>query len=161
MSQSIPQQEKADWHMVKRGTLIFFFPIRPCIFKVLRLQTLNLYFWIGLGLFCLFVCLGFLLLLFNLICCPAFPEFELLDAWYLEYLVQVTWNTRIKSHYLKYWSIYTAVCDEFPSVFYNHKPLLKIKKNYLHQQRKSSDWKIWSRRILVFAEFPVLDFVAL
>lgn len=44
MSQSIPQQEKADWHMVKRGTLIFFFPIQPCIFKVLRLQMLNLYF---------------------------------------------------------------------------------------------------------------------
>lgn len=41
------------------------------------------------------------------------------------------------------------------------KPVLKIKENYLHQQRTPSDCRIWSRMILEFAEFPVLDFVAL
>lgn len=36
-------------------------------------------FWVGLGFFLLF-------LLSEIMCHLAFPEFELLDAWYLEYL---------------------------------------------------------------------------
>lgn len=73
----------------------------------------------------------------------------------------MTWNTRNKSHFKVLECIYTAASEEFPSVFYDHKPVLKIKENYLHQQRKPSGCRIWSRRILVFAEFPALDFVAL
>lgn len=73
----------------------------------------------------------------------------------------MTSNSRNKSHFIVLKCIYTAVSDEFPFVSRNQKPVLKINENYLHQQRKPSGCRIWSRRILVFVEFPDLDFVAL
>lgn len=79
LSHSIPGQEEAGWHVVKRETLMGFFSSQPSNSQVLRCQTFNFNLTSALFVFCLGVVFVYFCVGVCLIACLFFPGVVLIN----------------------------------------------------------------------------------